>query len=594
MSPASKSKSKEKSAGKAVRDKKPLSQHTDMLVNGGNNVTSSGYDPISGTFHTLETATSSANYTQTSQTPQSNGRFCNLVNELEEHIPDATTEYDSVSNNDSCSVESEDHQKDKNNSNANNASSRTDPTPISDAEKREKIRLKNEKKHQRQKERRAQELHEKCCNYITSRKLESLAQTLVGMGFTSEAATMALIHNKGRVEESAVWILEGGMESKRSSVSNIGEANVKIDIKDELSKIVEFESKFKCSKLEVEKAVVACEGDLQKTVELLKVQLKQQESATISQNLDENGANGFQHNSSSSNNNKPLSSSSVKTPPVKLLSNSLPVQLHRRDHRDFNYTKSSSNIATKMDISGAEYPSLRKVQSTNTAAGVNTTTAQLKPRNSNVTNSEVKTMREPIQLMQRPQSSNGIRQNALPTPSSNWYPRTSSPSAIDMMKLANGGLGQLMQNPRSNMNTQQLYDNTGRAGYYSNTGRPSSLAVPSSLGLFKKAMPSSTVDWGSSSRKNNMSYCDYTSVDWSLDSTPLGLPASSLKGERLYDNALHVSYLKNSRYGENGGLMAENGAEGQTAGAGASEWTSPFTEKDLFRVSRMFATSPSP
>ncbi|KAK6144133.1 hypothetical protein DH2020_020953 [Rehmannia glutinosa] len=55
------------------------------------------------------------------------------------------------------------------------------PVPGADNDKREKIRQKNEK-HQRQKERRAQELHERCSGYLMSRKLEALAQQIVAMG----------------------------------------------------------------------------------------------------------------------------------------------------------------------------------------------------------------------------------------------------------------------------------------------------------------------------------------------------------------------------------------------------------------------------
>ena len=204
--------------------------------------------------------------TSTSQV-NSNGRFRN-IDETDEHPAGsvvAGVEYDSVSNNGSWSGDSEDH-KDK----ASNPPARLEAVPGADNDKREKIRQKNEKKHQRQKERRAQELHDRCTGYIMSRKLEALAQQLVAMGFSHERATVALILNEGRVEESVAWLFEGGEEADNHKDTNIGGGNLKIDISEELARIADLEIRYNCSKQEVERAVVACEGDLDKAAESLR------------------------------------------------------------------------------------------------------------------------------------------------------------------------------------------------------------------------------------------------------------------------------------------------------------------------------------
>ncbi|XP_020254618.1 uncharacterized protein LOC109831660 isoform X2 [Asparagus officinalis] len=655
MSPATKSKSKDKTAARAVKEQsKASSKPSAGSSNSGNGTATSAYNPISGTFHALENVPSNG-----MPTIPSNGRFRTIDDE--EHSGSSlgtAAEYDSVSNNDSCSGESEDQQKEKNT--ASNIS-RVDPVPGSDIDKREKIRLKNEKKHQRQKERRAQELHERCCSYLTSRKLESLAQKLVAMGFTSEQATMALIHNEGRVDDSALWLLEGGEESKRQSASNVDGANPKIDIADELARITELELSFKCTKQEVERVVVACEGDLEKTEETLKTQ--KQESTTTPPKLEESSdqptvsANGF-HNSrlASSSQNSIIRPQGKGVAPAS-------VQLQRRDEREFNYTKSTVAGANQTEIASRNLqPTLRKLPakqdwmksqaivppvekrwpSTSSSPTpyslASQVAAQSKPEARYVTTSgsEVKanllqgTLREPIYVMQRPQSSNGTRQNILPVSvglsasppaSTGWYPSNSNvTSAVEMMKLANGGLGQHLRNlALSGSNPQQFYPpdhhqqyissymdsgGSGWGGSYNMPGTTmrssssSSLAVPSSLGLFTgwgtsgSSGSSSPVNW---STRGTIPQCDYTSIDWSLDSTPLPLPSSSIKGERLYDNSWQSSYTPSSKSSRpvfnDGGLMVERPA---APSAGSPEWTSPFGGKDLFRVPRQFVTSPSP
>lgn len=665
MSP-SKAKSKDKSAMRANKEQPKASSKPSAPVNGGNGTSASAYNPISGTFHALDTVPSTG-----IQTHQTNGRF-RTIDETEEHSGSSlgtTAEYDSVSNNDSCSGESEDHQKEKNT--ASNIA-RTEPIPGSDIDKREKIRLKNEKKHQRQRERRAQELHERCCSYLTSRKLESLAQKLVAMGFTSEQATMALIHNEGRVDESALWILEGGEESKRQVASNLDTANPKIDIADELARISELELSLKCTKQEVERVVVACEGDLDKAQEILKAQ--KQEAAVTMPKLEESdqpsvSANGYHNSRLATPSQNSIARNQVKGgAPAS-------VQLQRRDDRDFNYTKPMVAGAAQIEAASRNLqPAVRKVQpkpdwmkpqaavppidkrwpSTSSspstpyslASPLQVAAAQAKPEARYVATggNEVKTnllqgtLREPIFVMQRPQSS-GNRQNvppasvgvsASPPASTGWYPSgTNGANAMDIMKLANGGLGQQLRNlALAGSNSQQFYPqdhhqqfipssvDTGGSGWGGPYNMPgtntrslssSSLAVPSSLGLFTgwvssgSSGSSSPVDW---STRGSIPQCDYTSIDWSLDSTPLTLGSSSIKGERLYDNSWHASYTPTkaaTRPVVNGGMCISGLQDGSlmvdhpaAPSAGSHEWTSPFAGKDLFRVPRQFVTSPSP
>jgi hypothetical protein len=112
-----------------------------------------------------------------------------------------------------------------------------------------------------------------------SRKLERLSQQLVAMGFSHERAILALMLNEGRVEESVNWLFEGSEEEAQKDSKLESGGNLKIDINEELAQISAMEMRYKCSKQEVERAVVACEGDLVKAEETLQPQ-KQEPPAT--------------------------------------------------------------------------------------------------------------------------------------------------------------------------------------------------------------------------------------------------------------------------------------------------------------------------
>lgn len=247
MSPASRSKSKDKRAGKETQK---ASSKPSALPGAGSGTPTSGYNPQSKTFHALETAALSS-----TPTLHNNGHF-RTIDDTDENggsSPGTGLEYDAVSNNYSWSGESEDHKE-----KISNLPGKQGAVPGADNDKREKIRQKNERKHQRQKERRALELHERCNGYLMSRKLEKLAQQLVIMGFSSERATMALILNKGKLEESVTWLFEGGEEADKYKGQNLdGGSNLKIDIAEELAKIADMEVKYNCSRQDVERAIVA-------------------------------------------------------------------------------------------------------------------------------------------------------------------------------------------------------------------------------------------------------------------------------------------------------------------------------------------------
>ncbi|GMH10335.1 hypothetical protein Nepgr_012176 [Nepenthes gracilis] len=318
MSSTSKSRVKNK---RVAKEQKTSSKATGT-VNGAGGMTASAYNPILGTFHNLET--SAASFAPSSHI---NGHFRNM-DESDEHSGSSHGsggEFDSASNNDNRSVESEE-LKEK----PPNLPARQDMTPGTDNDKREKIRHKNERKHQRQKERRAQELYDRCSSYLMSRKLEALAQQLVGMGFSAERATVALMLNEGKVEEAVAWLFEGGEETdKQMDKSLDAGGNLKIDISQELARISELEIQFKCSKQEVERAIVSCEGDLDKAEETLRAHKQDLPQAMPPKSEETSNppsvSNGKVYHSSLRPQLKSGSSSSISQ--------------QGREEKDFNYAK---------------------------------------------------------------------------------------------------------------------------------------------------------------------------------------------------------------------------------------------------------------
>ncbi|KAG2627553.1 uncharacterized protein LOC120698718 [Panicum virgatum] len=564
MPSASKSKSKDRSAAKVTKEQpkvagKPM----------GNGTLASSYNNLSGKFHVLEPSASLLG-------SQGIDKFRN-TDEIDEHSRSShgTGDFDCASNNGSCSGESED-PKEK----ATSTTSRVDSVLGCDIDKREKIRQKNEKKHQRQKERRAQELHERCKGYLMSRKLEALAQKLVAMGFSADQATMALIQNEGCVEESVTWLcnFDGSEETKQQlAADQQSGVNLKIDIADELAKIASLEAKYKCTKQEVERAVVSCEGDLEKAEEVLKTH-KQESTAAPSKPEGSGDSGGLP------NKQQVVLAQNPARPQTNGFS-SVGVQQMRRE-KDLNYKllmngsgpkepaiKGFQPLAASMKLemgrqqlvqpekrclSANSVPSVPYVASSPLPVAV----PQLKSDMRHVAGgNEVKSvmpngsLRESVVVMQRPQSA-GSKQSLPSTshsmfasePSSRkWY--LNGASGVEMM--LNGGLGHELRNmsldnvssarPFGHTNHQQSFVSNpielaanGWGGTWSSGGTSSSRSVASSLGAFRgwnSSESSSTLshsDW----RTNGPAPYDYTSVDWSVDTTLLN-PAA--KSERLSD-----------------------------------------------------------
>ncbi|KAK9673548.1 hypothetical protein RND81_12G174600 [Saponaria officinalis] len=570
MSSISKSKSKDK---KAVKEQKTPAKSS-VVVNGGNGLPASAYNPQLGTFLTIDTSSTSL-----AQVLHGNGRFRN-IDDSEDHSTNASGgEYDSASNNDTRSVESEEQNKEK-----SNAPNKQEAIPGSDIDKREKIRLKNERKHQRQKERRAQELHERCSGFLMSRKLEALAQQLVSMGFSQERATMALILNEGRVEEAVAWLFEGGEDSENHKDQNFDSGNnLKIDISEELTRIAELEIKFKCSKQEVERAVVTCEGDLEKSEEIL--QSQKQDQPTDSPKPEENGdpptfCNGKISVASSPSNVRLLQQ---KLHPVSLLP-------QRRDDKDFNYTKAAVTVGSApKSVPKIVQPVTRippKVEWTRSqqivapaektwpvGGGLSPSfsysvapSIQISPPPSKVEsryvsvgneykNLQLGSVREPVVMMQRPQYENTktapVTRISSSSPGSavSWYPSSSeamksngslphipstrSPSPTPANLTSNPFLHPTQyqhqhqsfpsaSSPMVNLGHTLVNGQSSRMGVGGGGSQSPTLAPASSLGLFSGLGPSYSypsdstlsVDWNASS---SMPSCDYTSIDWSLD-----------------------------------------------------------------------------
>ncbi|XP_004491210.1 uncharacterized protein [Cicer arietinum] len=653
MSPASRSKSKDKKANKEAQKASAKSTGSGNAAAG---IPASAYNPLLGTFHTLD-----ASQTPSTSPIHSNGRFRN-IDETDEHPGSsvvAGVEYDSVSNNGSWSGESEDHKE-----KTSNPPVRLESVPGADNDKREKIRQKNERKHQRQKERRAQELHERCRSYLMSRRLETLAQQFVAMGFSHERATMALVLNEGRVEESVAWLFETeGADGQNDKTT--GRGNLKMDISEELAWIADMEARYGCSRQEVERVVVSCEGDLDKAAATLRESKHDPPSAPPKP--EETGDppitnNGKQQSGVVSQNPRP------QTKPVPSLNQP------KTDEKDFNYTKAAITNGVSSDSTNKNMQPLKRIlpksewvkppQATVAAdkrwpsAGSNPSVSyslasplQVSPPpakpevryvsvGGDYKNLQPGAAKEPIVVMQRPQTANANAKQVPATSMSssppgiaaNWYPansveamrsnvflpqapstRSPSPNYLSSHQMYH----QLQYQPQqqfvagSSNSVDPQAANRGNSTW-NRTGASPTLAAASSLGLFSgkgsaaTSGASSPVDW---STGGSMQF-DYTSIDWSLDrglASPrsnalwLGLSPFTKSRAQMYDpNASGVvaqqtmrSLPLNGSIVPTPGLQDGGAASAETSTAGSQEWSSPFEGKDLFSLPRQFVSSPS-
>lgn len=650
MSPASKSKSKDKKASKEVQ--KPTPKPTGPAAGGSSSVPASAYNPLSGTFHALESTVS------VSSPLHSNGRFKNIDDTDAQSgiLFSSVAEYDTISNNGSWSGESEDHKDRK-----SNPTVRQETIPGADIDKREKIRQKNEKKHQRQKERRAQELHERCSGYLMSRKLEALAQQLVAMGFSQERATVALMLNEGKIEESVAWLFEGGEETNDLANQNLGGQNLKLDISEELARIADLEAQYKCTKQEVERAVVASEGDLEKAAESLR-ELKLDPPAAPPKPEE----TGDPPTSLSSKFPGNTSQASLRTQ-----ANPNPPSIQqRKEEKDFNYTKGAITAGMSIESLGKNIPQpLRRNQpkmewgnyeQITTAekrwpsAGTSPISFSLASAPTQLSSQPIKnearyltigtefnslqsgSLREPNSVVQ----SRNLLLHTKPTsvgtisssPPASWY----SSNGIGAMTSSSGFLPQIRSSRSfkpSEMTLNQMYpqiqyqqqqqhlvsgnsrgdflEATHTNASWSRTGASSSIAPASSLGLFSGASSTqsgstSPVDWNTGS---SMPHLDYSDIDWSVDKGLTSVrPGGLLQGlnsymqknphlyesntSRLVDAQPFVpSVPSNFNRVPIAGLQ-NGGIATETSANGSREWTSPFEGKDIFSFPRQSVFSP--
>ncbi|KAG8068739.1 hypothetical protein GUJ93_ZPchr0005g15667 [Zizania palustris] len=551
MPSAFKSKSKERSAARAPKEQSKVAAKPM-----GNGTVASTYNNFSGKFHLLGPSSSVL-------VTQGNDKLRN-TDDIDEHSRSShgTGDFDCASNNGSCSGELEDPQE-----KSTSIAPRLDSIPGCDIDKREKIRQKNEKKHQRQKERCAQELHERCKGYLMSRKLEALAQKLFAMGFAADQAMMALIQNEGCLEESVAWLcnFDGSEETKQQIAADQQPGvNLKIDITDELAKIAILEVKFKRTKQEVERAVVSFEGDLENAEEFLKTQ--KQESTTASKPEGSGDSSGL------ANNKQQVMVAQNPTRPQTNGFSSGGAQQVRRDEKNLNYKillngsgpkeaaikgfqPLTSPIKPKVVRQQFVQPEKRRLNANSLPSASYVTSSPLPVAASQMKSemrlvaggNEVKgamhngNLRESVIVMQRPQSA--AAKQSLPStshsmfasePSREWY--LNGASGVDMM--LNGGLGHGLRNMSlgsvnpakqfMHANHQQSFVSNpselaanGWGGTWGSGCIPSSLGMASSPGLFRGWSSSeyssslSRPDW----RSTEPSPWDYTSIDWSPDTT---------------------------------------------------------------------------
>ncbi|QCD95498.1 uncharacterized protein LOC114181815 [Vigna unguiculata] len=626
MSPV-KSKSKSK-AGKDQRNATPTTYGTSNHGTGPTGTSATAYNPVStASFPSLETALVS-NFT-----PTNGNTHFQKIDDTYEHpssLQGTVSECDSVSNNGSCSGESED-PKEK----VRKSSIGQEGVPGSDNDRREKIRLKNERKHQRQRERRAQELHNRCCGYLMSKKLESLAQLLVAMGFSSDRATLALMLNDGKIEESVSWLFEAGEVHTKTTTSNVGlRANLKIDVSEELVQVSDMEARYNCSKQEVERVVVACEGDLRKAENTLK---SQKQESSVSQLKPEQSAKISGLNLMRS---QRLSSVSVST------------QQRQKVEGDFKYSRAASvfpdpqsknllslhmnhqmALPVKRWVVSGSSPSATYAMVPSTQVSSSSPSVKIEVQLSSFGNKgrmfHQGMDREPVVMMQqqhplfRNDKQDPIsRGNTSPSGTQGLY-ANNYPAAENVRSN-----GMFLQNhirgSVANVNMDQFYQayykehpyvfghvDSSPSGVglfckpmhhtsspwpsirWSTTEPSPSLTVPPSLGLFSGQSAAtafsshSHVDWNSGGM---MPEFDYTRVDWTLDCTSL---SSKQGGLRLGISALSRN-ISGNRMSNScmAGLQNVGMSRNTSSFSGLRDWTSPFEGNDIFSLPRSFVTSP--
>ncbi|XP_020595029.1 uncharacterized protein LOC110035131 [Phalaenopsis equestris] len=474
------------------------------------------------------------------------------------------------------------------------------------------------------------------------------------MGFPTDRAKMALIINEGRMEESVAWLLhEGEEDNKQQVLVNLEDkSHIKVDISDELARLAELEVKHKCTKQDVERAVVACEGDLLKADDSLRLQKQAASAATLKSDefVDSNGLN----NKISAPNNPVL----MRNPVKGATSSSMIIQQQRRDEKDLNYrTMVTSNLPQeyvnrnpqqafkKMQLKPNDWSRVqslaidkRLLAMTGGAPSVSypPLVSPVQPSGPPLkselqfpapmgheiqTDFQAGTLREPsFIVMRRPKQQNlpsSIGLSMSPPASTGWHPNA-SPS-LDFFTAANGGSTHNFAGMGSTGSSlQQFYtqsnpytvssgpaDLSAATGWsnqsWNSSGTTSLLAMPSSLGLFTALSSSgpassSQNDWSNGS---SAAHRDYASIDWSLDVTSLRPLKDNVESDSWATMFMEGNTAARPHMNVGGGVYVPGLQEGggfmaDPSGTSSShEWTNPFEGSDLFRAPRQYVTSPS-
>ncbi|KAJ7559251.1 hypothetical protein O6H91_04G075800 [Diphasiastrum complanatum] len=611
----------------------------------GGTVSANAYNPFSGTFHAVA---------PDSGMPSHSGRF-KTIDDGDDNASSvgASVECDSVSNNGSCSGESEDQTQSNYKEKHGISGSGSPPGLGSGSEKRDKIRWKNEKKHQRQKERRAKDLKDRSTGYLMSRKLEILAEQLASMGFPSDRATMALILNEGHVERSVAWLLEGGYEQVKEGWKI--EGDLKIDISEELARIAELEIGYKYPRIEVERAIVACQGNVDKAAEWLRDRHPMvPESAAKSGKV-----NGTLEGSASM---QPLQNSSAESACAQLQfeelqckSNGVQVaSRHKRGERQISANQSRVQPHVNgLPLRNSE-ASIGTGYSGRNSARVGLEGLKLSQKSTGrVLNSSAHHVGCTVPNSLAPTGPNlpGLNKyQSVTSSASSTAPDIRKPSGV-VLKGVISTTSSAQERSRSNPEPESfraMHSTMGEASerlndlksvifssetsFHSTNLELSSTYSPKTVQLSSELLagwglgaPGGYVDWSMAS----MTTCDYRTIDWSMPHSPSnssetglwgvykGLPTTlNLQKESQHGQDFSKdlgSYLQSSTVcsslsrdlgnydiwgssklkGNSKTLGAQEVDSGRSSSLGVEEWTSPFAGKDLFTLSQQTVSSSS-
>ncbi|KAG2334249.1 hypothetical protein Bca52824_005429 [Brassica carinata] len=496
------------------------------------------------------------------------GRFRNM--------DDSDSNCDSVSNNGSWSGDSEDHREKAPPPTTATTAAKQETIPGAAADnndKREKMRLKSEKAPASEGEA-SSGVAWRCCQFLMSRKLEVLVQQ----------ATYALMLNEGKIEEAISWLFDGGANvADEKLVPTSG--NLKLDISQELGRILELEREYKCTKQDVEKALVTAEGDIEKAEESLRSQKQEQSTASIK--AEDVGDNASVSKAAS------VQASESRVAAQLQLNSGLYTAGGEEDRKSLGYLRGSSYVN---GVSGNQrvdriHTELQWLKMQQIAAMeekkrlLNLQTRLQRPTEEThyqFRRLEQQEVREPVMVMQQQQRSQSANTNTLPVSTMNssftvsaaaaggsgWYPANRSEAAQSNGYLPTRTL------PPSDLNSNLMYQQLQYQRYQGQNA----VAPAASLGLFSGygSTSSSVVDWNTD---GSVGYSDYNNIDWSLD-RGLASPKPNQAASSSYEANMNG---RTRAMGMAMGVVKEAAIVGN-----GREWTSPFEGQDLFSLSRQY------